>query len=143
MDERLGMLREVVKQTNRAQRDGHTKYRLELEPFGELVRVVFNNNRHQDITIEEDGDYYVMTSMVMGAQRVQNMGVDEVFLPWLWERNAHIDIVAFTLDKKGRLVGRTTHLKQTMDQEELRLYIEILARECDLLEYQLTGIDTQ
>jgi len=136
------MLKEIAKMTRRGQLDGHMPYLLEIKPLSNTVSVVFASGRRQDVVIEEDGEYYVMASTVMGTQRVQGI-TDDDFFTRLWQRNAHTDVVAFGLDKKGRLIGRTTHLKQTLDQDELRFYIEILARECDQLEYLLTGVDTQ
>jgi len=52
-------------------------------------------------------------------------------------------VVAFSLNKQGQLVGCIEQLAATIDAAELALYLELLARECDLFEYALTGQDRQ
>ena len=57
----------------------------------------------------------------------------------MFKANQHSDIVAFTLDRQGRLVGRIENPAATLDQEELRASLLLLARECDRLEYFADG----
>ncbi len=63
------------------------------------------------------------------------------FLRRLWEINAHTDLVAFGLDGRGRVVGTCHHPLETLDREELELYLVALVRECDRLEWVLTAED--
>lgn len=58
-----------------------------------------------------------------------------------WQRNADTDVVTFTFDDRDRLVGRVRHPAETMDIEELSLYVRSLVRECDRFEYLLSGLD--
>jgi len=64
-------------------------------------------------------------------------------LPRIWERNRETAVVAFNLDKRGRLVGQIEQLADTLDLSELAFYIELLARECDRFEYVLSGLDVE
>jgi len=47
--------------------------------------------------------------------------------------------VTFAFDHNDRLVGVVEQPAATLDHEEVRVYIETLARECDRFEYTLTG----
>jgi hypothetical protein len=67
--------------------------------------------------------------------------VDSLSLWWIWQRNANVDIVNFTLDERGRLVGRVDQRAATMQEAELLFAISRLAIECDRLEYILVGRD--
>ena len=57
----------------------------------------------------------------------------------VWRRNAIRQIVSFSFDEQDRLIGVITQPAATLDAAELRFHIETLARECDRLEYVLTG----
>ena len=60
-----------------------------------------------------------------------------------WRRNASKPLVTFAFDDDDRLIGQIEVPAATLDHEELDLYIETLARECDRFEYVLTGADAQ
>ena len=64
-----------------------------------------------------------------------------IFLRRLWEINARTDLVAFGIDGHGRVVGACRHPVDTLDPEELESYVVTLVRECDRLEWVLTGED--
>jgi hypothetical protein len=149
MDDLCTLVRSALKEANQAYAEGRSSYRMESNATGEEVTVVFagdrkqeatTDGRRQDISIVRRGDYYVMTSTIIKEARARSMGID-VFYPWLWDRNMQTDMVAFTFDKQGKLIGRIEPLASTVDAVELRFYIETLARECDQLEYLLTGVD--
>jgi len=53
------------------------------------------------------------------------------------------DLVTFAFDDKNNLIGVIEQPALTLDHEELNLYIETLARECDRFEYILTGDDVE
>lgn len=58
-----------------------------------------------------------------------------------WRRNSDTDLVTFAFDDQDRLVGRIRHPVETLDREELSLYVESLFRECDRFEYLLSGLN--
>jgi hypothetical protein len=53
------------------------------------------------------------------------------------------DLITFAFDDRDNLVGVIEQPVLTLDYEELKLYIETLARECDRFEYILTGDDAE
>lgn len=115
---------------------------VKIKPYPNGAVVTFKNGRRQMLVVERQGDRYLMTSVVLGKTRVDNIG-RAILLPRIWLRNRHTDCVAFMLDKRGRLVGRITQIAETLDPSELAFYIKSLARECDQFEYVLIGQDVQ
>ena len=98
--------------------------------------------RHQDVDVRMiDGDYE-LTAIVLPASEVTATALGWRRLARLaWQRNSDTDIVTFTFDDRHRLVGRVRHPAETMDIEEVTLYIRSLVRECDRFEYLLSGLD--
>ena len=58
-----------------------------------------------------------------------------------WRKNALKDLVTFAFDSDDQLIGLIEQPVTTLDHEELQLYVETLAKECDRFEYVLTGRD--
>ena len=50
---------------------------------------------------------------------------------------------AFAFDENDRLIGVVEVPSGTLQDEELRIYIEALAKECDRFEYVLQGWDRE
>lgn len=119
-----------------------SELRINLEGDGRRLEVMFPNGRRQRIAIGRQGERYVLTSLVLKSRQVEEIGRREV-LTRLWQRNRETNVVAFSLDKRGQLVGWVEQLVETIDPEEQTLYLELLARECDQFEYVLTGQDRQ
>ena len=87
-------------------------------------------------------DLYVFTSVVLGTRNVTKSIRHWRRLALLvWERNARHQLVTFGFDRKDRLIGQIQHQAEFLDPEELELYVNTLARECDRFEYLLTGKD--
>ena len=59
----------------------------------------------------------------------------------LWRRNALKAVVTFTIDRRERVVGLIDQPIESVYPKGLKFYLETLARECDRLEYILTGAD--
>ena len=88
-----------------------------------------------------DGEL-LLTSVVASATVVPTTTDERAqFIRRLWEINVHIDLVAFGIDGKGRVVGTCTHPVETLDRAELESYLLALVRECDRLEWVMTGAD--
>ena len=60
-----------------------------------------------------------------------------------WRRNAMKELVTFAFDENDRLIGVIEVPAGTLQDEELRVYIETLAKECDRFEYALKGWDRE
>ena len=98
--------------------------------------------RHQSVLISDEGDEFVLTSVVLGSQQVTKPRKRWQQLTRLaWMRNADHQIVTFAFDRRHRLIGVIRHQKAYLDEAELELYIERLAVECDRFEYLLSGLD--
>ncbi len=124
-----------------ANRDSLPYSSLRLQYRAGQVQVLLPSGRSQNITITRDGLWYRMSSMVLGADTAAEFLEDSQSLWWVWRRNANVDIVNFTLDKQGRLVGRVDQIAATMQEAELLFAISRLAIECDRMEYILVGRD--
>jgi hypothetical protein len=114
---------------------------LRLQYKAGQARISLPNGRSQTVAICRDGQWYRMSSAVLGAVETARVIGDDHSFWWTWQRNAHTDLVNFTLDKQGRLVGRVDQLAATMQEDELLFAISRLAIECDRLEYLLVGRD--
>ena len=106
------------------------------------VRISLSRNgRSQKIHLARRKDRYVLSSVVAHAGAVKE---DRRSLAYrLWRRNALKDVVTFAIDRRERVVGRIDQPIESMHDRELKFYLETLARECDRLEYILTGVDTR
>jgi hypothetical protein len=107
------------------------------------ILVKFGNGRHQRVKVSRKRkDRYVMTSIVLKQKQVDEIGRTRI-LPRLWQRNRSVNVVTFSLSRKGDLIGQIEQVAETIDADELVFYVELLARECDQFEYLLTGKDVQ
>lgn len=116
--------------------------RYAIAASSDVIDVTLAGTRHQRIAVARVGPYIRLSSVVMGATRVERQGLAKALLS-AWQRNRAIDVVDFTLDAKRRLVGEIDALADTLDAAELAFYIERLATECDRLEYVSSGRDEQ
>ncbi len=99
--------------------------------------------RTQKIDLATAREDYVFTSVVLGKAAVTKSVKRWNELALLaWQRNAEQQLVTFAFDPKDRLVGHVRHPMQTLDLEELELYVNSLAWDCDRFEYLLSGADT-
>ncbi len=98
--------------------------------------------RGQTVQVSTVDEMCVLTSVVLGSRAVTKSNKRWRRLALLaWQRNAEHQLVTFAFDRHDRLVGRIEHPAKYLDPEELELYVNALARECDRFEYLLTGAD--
>ena len=102
--------------------------------------VIFPNGRKQRFYIIEQGKYYSFRSVILNKSKVKQYYIDWL-LPFLWQQNKETPLVSFQINEDGRLIGKISQLIESLDRDELLFYIEVLAKECDRLEYALTGKD--
>jgi len=95
--------------------------------------------RRHRVHFARRGEEYVFTSLVTNVRRSGARRCERALLAW--RRNASQDLVTFGIDAHDRLIGQIVHRADTLDPSELGFLITTLARECDSLEYYLTGHD--
>ena len=107
---------------------------------GSKVRISLSQDgRSQNIHLARQRDHYVLSSVIAHASAVNE---DRRTLAYrLWRRNGLKAVVTFTIDRRDRVVGRIDQPIASVHDKELKFYLETLARECDRLEYILTGAD--
>lgn len=119
--------------------------RLPWKRSGALVDVeLWANGRRQKVHLERRGAMYRFWSIVAGAGFVSRDDDTWRSLAYrAWRKNDLKEIVTFSFDRRNRLIGVIEQPVDTLDLEELVLYINTLARECDRFEYQLMGRDRE
>lgn len=97
--------------------------------------------RSQTVRIARQRDRFVFTSVVA---RVNDVRENRHALAYrLWRRNALMAVVTFTIDRWDRVIGLIELTIESAHPKEIKFYLETLARECDRLEYILTGADSR
>ena len=86
---------------------------------------------------------YIFYSVVVRADYFRNAQLRRDVAYRAWRKNALKDLVGFAFDERRQLVGTIEQPVETLDHEELQLYIDVLAKECDRFEYVLTGRDIE
>lgn len=116
--------------------------RLPWQRKGRRVRVSLSRDgRSQIVHLARRRDRYILSSVVAHVSAVNE---DRRSLAYrLWRRNALKAIVTFTIDHRERVIGRIDQPIESLRDKELKFYLQTLARECDRLEYILTGADTR
>lgn len=119
-----------------------TAKRLPWRRQGRKVRILLSQDgRSQDIHLTQQRDRYVLSSVIAHTSAVNE---DLRSLAYrLWRRNALKAVVTFTIDRRERVVGHIDQPIASVHDKELKFYLETLARECDRLEYILTGEDNR
>ena len=112
--------------------------------YGRSVIVeICDDGRKQRIRFKKDKDMYVFYSMIHKSSLIKGKRLRREIAYRAWRKNDMKDLVTFAFDDKDNLIGVIEQPALTLDHEELKLYIETLARECDRFEYILTGADVE
>jgi hypothetical protein len=105
-----------------------------------VVWVEFLNGRRQMIRYDLDDGIYIFTSRVAGPSAVERVGRERIAEEILL-RNRVADVVSFRFSRAGGVEGRIEQRVDTLQAEELRFYLGLLAQEADRFEYLITGHD--
>ena len=110
---------------------------------GQVILVkLHEGSRSQAIRVSRYEDRYVFQSVVLPASAVTRNNHHRRRIAYrAWRRNSSKPLVTFAFDDDDSLIGLIEVPAATLDHEEIDLYIEALARECDRFEYVLTGAD--
>ena len=113
-------------------REGHS-VEVELWPGG----------RKHTVEVNLHSETYIFSSRVVDAKHVtQSNRYWRDLVYRAWRKNAVKELITFAFDERDRLIGLIAQPVATLDHEELKLYIDTVAKECDRFEYALTGKDT-
>lgn len=134
------ILKDLIKDLGERETAGRIRSKAVVRMDKDGVEVEFSNGRRQKVFAERKGDHYIFTSIVLGRSEVDERGEEEL-LPLIWAKNRETAVVSFYIDKRGRLAGRIEQLVESLDPEELEFYLLSLARECDVFEHSLGGVD--
>ena len=112
---------------------------------GHNIRVqLTKRSRTQVVRCARTQDRYVFRSSVLPPKQVTTSDRTWRDLAYrAWRRNAAKELVTFSFDERDALIGVIEVPTATLDREELQLYVETLAKECDRFEYALTGEDVE
>lgn len=112
---------------------------------GLSIRVeLARSGRTQTLQLSMENDRYRFQSTVLPSTEVRrkpHLRRDIAYRAW--RRNAMKELVTFAFDKQDRLLGVVEVPAGTLQDEELQIYIEALAKECDRFEYALKGWDRE
>ena len=138
MDRLQELIRDVIRQVCQESRAKTPMHSIVISLTEGGVMVEFSNGRQQHISVSQQSGYYRLTSVVLKRGYVEKIGREKI-LPFIWQRNRESNLVAFSIDKQSRLLGSIEQSSETADVDEMLLYLEHLAWECDQLEYILSG----
>jgi hypothetical protein len=101
------------------------------------IRFIFGDDkleRKHNIFLHECDGRCIFISKVATKNKIGQFD-DKKIIEYTWIRNNHIDLVEFTLNKQGDLVGRVVHSSNSLDWAEFIFCAYTLAVESDRLEY--------
>ncbi len=118
--------------------------RLPWNREGNSVEVeLWPGGRKHIVEVNRRSETYIFSSRVVDAKHVtQSNRYWRDLVYRAWRKNAVKELITFAFDERDRLIGLIAQPAATLDHEELKLYIDTVAKECDRFEYILTGSDT-
>lgn len=103
------------------------------------IEVEFQDRRRQRVHVDEvDGPSLRLWSVVAPQRTVAHL--DDPLLH-AWRRNRLSELVGFSMDNEGRMIGETWVPIIGLTADEWTYYVTVVAKACDHLEYVLTGSD--
>jgi hypothetical protein len=109
------------------------------------ITIDLDGGSTQKVTLGLDaaGQCLYASSVIAGPRTFENAagGAENVW-QYAWTRNRLSDLLGFTIDRHGRLIGETWMPLTALTAEEFRIYVTELARVSDWHEFRLTGLNT-
>jgi hypothetical protein len=93
-----------------------------------------------EFKVDEINDALRATSII-AAPSVLGKAAGDSAHRYAWVRNRLSDLVGFSVDRRGRLIGEAWIPLEGLTPDEFGLYVSELARVCDWHEFRLTGED--
>lgn len=110
---------------------------------GSEITVDLWAGRRQTVSVDDRHapDAIRLSSVILGPNKTSQLA-EGTPLEYAWERNRLSDLMGFSVDTKGRLIGESWIPLEGMTVEEFALHLDEVARVCDWHELRLTGVDT-
>ena len=110
---------------------------------GDVVTVGLERARRtQKVELLREGDRYIFRSVVLPSAMVTRKPDRWRKIVYrTWRRNGSKELIIFAFSKNNTLIGSIEAPASTLDSQEIDLYIQTVAKECDRFEYALTGKD--
>lgn len=89
----------------------------------------------------DDSKHVLRATSIVARPSVLAAAASDSIYHYAWERNRLSDLVGFTVDARGRLIGQSWIPVEGITPAEFGLYVSELARVCDWHEFRLTGED--
>lgn len=105
-----------------------------------LIDVKLGNERSHSVTIEDDGEAYLLIARVAMKSIIKKIPNIKTSI---LKRNRVTQLIGFRIDKAGHLIGYAWIPKEGIFREEFQFYVRKLAFESDRYEYLLTGEDVE
>jgi hypothetical protein len=105
------------------------------------ITVRFHDERSQQVWVD-DSDPAVIRIWSVAAKPAAARELGDPNLQ-AWQRNRLSDLVGYKTDGRGRLIGEAWAPRAGLTPDELALYVNVVARSCDRMEYLLTGRDQE
>lgn len=105
------------------------------------VSLVSETRKHR-VRMSVDDKFLHLRSVVLSAAEMNAKRRREIIYR-AWRKNKFKELVAFSLDPAGNLIGTIDFIFGEVSDRQLLEYIERLAIEADRFEYKLTGQDRQ
>lgn len=117
---------------------------LPWERSGHTIKIAISGgSRQQKVNISRNSNLYEISSIVLRGKAIKNDKNLYDIAYRAFRKNAHKELVNFSFDNNGNLVGLITQPVEYLHDAELKLYINVIAQECDRFEYKLTGEDKE
>lgn len=106
---------------------------------GTELHVDFRNGRGQRVFVGEERDGSIrLWSIVAAAALVGELDAARLRA---WQRNRLMELVGFSVDSRGRMIGELWVPEVGLSAEEWGFCVRYLAKACDIFEHVLTGRD--
>jgi hypothetical protein len=119
------------------------QWKLPWARSGQLVDVeLWKDGRRQQVFVEARAHSIHFRSVAAPSRHVkQSSRYWRELALRAWRKNTSKEIVGFAFDRKDRLIGCAEHPGTRLTNRDLQTYVEVVARECDHMEFLLTGED--
>jgi hypothetical protein len=110
---------------------------------GSGITVNTRGGRRQEVQVDESvgADGIRLWSVILGPSATRDLDEGRP-LEYAWERNRLSDLIGFSVDSRGRLIGESWVPVDGLTAQVFALHLGEIARVCDWHELRLSGADT-